>query len=894
MNRNKKIRKKMMTGLAVGMAGIMGAMPVCAAEGTPTVTKEETVYVNAAADGSKTKVTVSDWLKNAGVENVLNDQSDLTGIVNVKGDEKFEQSNGAVTWNTNGKDIYYQGTTEKELPVGVKLTYYLDGKEMAPSELAGKSGKLKIRIDYTNNAKQTTKINGKKEEIYSPFVMVTGMILPEEKFSNVVIDNGKVISDGARSIVLGVGMPGMRESLGLDEEEASSAVEDIRLPESLEITADVTDFSMDSTFTVALSDLLDDLNLNDTDNLDDVMSSLDELEDAALKLVSGSKELSNGVDKLGSSYTEFDEGIGTLKEGIDALDMGASDLSDGIQQYTKGTDTLNAGIQKYMGKDGDLNVQVTEYVDGVNKVVKGVQNYTDGTVALANGIQAYIAGEEQIAAGAKELSSLKTGLSAIQKAITQLNEAVDGKGETSQDIYKASKELAAGTKTLNDSLQAMDGLMKQVDDMTAAGKELTAQAGTMSKTVQEKILAPTEKMIQAGEQMMGQLQTVSAQLAQLKEGCQAAVKQAAMKVEEQANAQIAAKNQQLAAAKKSAEASNAKIDTAISELNAQIAKANENGDSETASALQKTVQQLSGAKVNTGDLKELEKVSVGEVTVDLPIPDFSSLQTSAAGMKAEFETIKTSVNGLVPMLQKMNKELEEIAQVKEQIPTAPMEQLKAGVSKLNTGMQQLNGAIGLLSENVGALNQETTTSLPKAEEGLEQLEGGLQELTKNNEAILAGADKLKENTPALVEGVQMLSGGTEKLSNGLGTLGTELSNGSAALSMNSEALREGATKLLSGADQLVLGSGTLQTASGQVKDGIAALQDGAVQLKNGTAEFNNKGIKKLQETADDLLGSLLDRVDALTSDACSYDSFAGKADGMDGSVKFIIETEGIE
>lgn len=894
MNRNKKIRKKMMTGLAVGMAGIMGAMPVCAAEGTPTVTKEETVYVNAAADGSKTKVTVSDWLKNAGVENVLNDQSDLTGIVNVKGDEKFEQSNGAVTWNTNGKDIYYQGTTEKELPVGVKLTYYLDGKEMAPSELAGKSGKLKIRIDYTNNAKQTTKINGKKEEIYSPFVMVTGMILPEEKFSNVVIDNGKVISDGARSIVLGVGMPGMRESLGLDEEEASSAVEDIRLPESLEITADVTDFSMDSTFTVALSDLLDDLNLNDTDNLDDVMSSLDELEDAALKLVSGSKELSNGVDKLGSSYTEFDEGIGTLKEGIDALDMGASDLSDGIQQYTKGTDTLNAGIQKYMGKDGDLNVQVTEYVDGVNKVVKGVQNYTDGTVALANGIQAYIAGEEQIAAGAKELSSLKTGLSAIQKAITQLNEAVDGKGETSQDIYKASKELAAGTKTLNDSLQAMDGLMKQVDDMTAAGKELTAQAGTMFKTVQEKILAPTEKMIQAGEQMMGQLQTVSAQLAQLKEGCQAAVKQAAMKVEEQANAQIAAKNQQLAAAKKSAEVSNAKIDTAISELNAQIAKANENGDSETASALQKTVQQLSGAKVNTGDLKELEKVSVGEVTVDLPIPDFSSLQTSAAGMKAEFETIKTSVNGLVPMLQKMNKELEEIAQVKEQIPTAPMEQLKAGVSKLNTGMQQLNGAIGLLSENVGALNQETTTSLPKAEEGLEQLEGGLQELTKNNEAILAGADKLKENTPALVEGVQMLSGGTEKLSNGLGTLGTELSNGSAALSMNSEALREGATKLLSGADQLVLGSGTLQTASGQVKDGIAALQDGAVQLKNGTAEFNNKGIKKLQETADDLLGSLLDRVDALTSDACSYDSFAGKADGMDGSVKFIIETEGIE
>ncbi len=893
MNRNKKIRKKMMAGLAVGMAGIMGAMPVCAAEGTPAVTKEETVYVNAAADGSKTKVTVSDWLKNAGVENVLSDQSDLTGIVNVKGDETFEQTNGSVTWNTNGKDIYYQGTSEKELPVEVKFTYYLDGKETTPSELAGKSGKLKIRIDYKNHAKQTTKINGKKEDIYSPFVMVTGMILPEEKFSNVVIDNGKVISDGDRNIVLGVGMPGMKESLGLDEEEASSAIEDIRLPESLEITADVTDFSMDPTFTVALSDLLEDLNLNDTDNLDDVMSSLNELEDAALKLVDGSAELSNGVDKLGSSYTEFDEGIGTLKEGIDALNLGASDLTKGIQQYTKGADTLNAGIQKYMGKDGALNVQVSEYVNGVNKVVKGVEDYTAGTVSLVDGVTNYVAGEEQIANGAKKLSELKTGLMEIKQAITTLNGAVDGKGNASEDIYTASQTLAEGTKKLNASLQAMDSLMKQVDNMTAAGKELTAQAGTMSQTVKTQILTPTEKMLQAGNEMIGKLQTVSAQLANLKKGCQEIVNQATVQVEEKANAQIAAKNQQLEAAKKSVEASNAKIDSAISELNVQIKKANEKGDSETVNALKKTVQQLSNAKVNTGEFKKLENVSVGEVAVDLPIPDFTSLQTSAANMKSEFEKIQSSVNDLTPTLQTMNKLLEQISAVKDQIPTAPMEQLKAGIAELDGGMQKLNGAIGVLSKNVGTLDQKTD-SLPEAMQGMDALMSGLDALTQANPMLLEGAQLLKENAGMLVDGVHTLAGGTEQLSQGLGTLGTELSNGSASLAMNSEALREGATKLLSGTDQLVLGSGTLQTASGQVQSGISALQAGALQLKNGTVEFNNKGIKKLQETADDLLGSLLDRVDALTSETCSYDSYAGKADGMDGSVKFIIETEGIE
>ena len=140
MNRNKKLRKKMMAGFAVGMAGIMGTMPVYAAEGNTAVSKQETVYVNANASGDETKITVSDWLKNSGVEDILEDQSELIGIKNVKGDETFENANGTMTWNTDGKDIYYQGTSEKELPVSVKLTYYLDGKEMAPQDLKGKSG----------------------------------------------------------------------------------------------------------------------------------------------------------------------------------------------------------------------------------------------------------------------------------------------------------------------------------------------------------------------------------------------------------------------------------------------------------------------------------------------------------------------------------------------------------------------------------------------------------------------------------------------------------------------------------------------------------------------------------------------------------------------------------
>ena len=89
--------------------------------------------------------------------------SDLKDIKNVKGDETFDQDGDDLTWNTEDKDIYYQGTTTKELPASVELTYYLDGVQVSPDDLAGKSGHLKVEVKYTNNAKNKVKV-GKKND----------------------------------------------------------------------------------------------------------------------------------------------------------------------------------------------------------------------------------------------------------------------------------------------------------------------------------------------------------------------------------------------------------------------------------------------------------------------------------------------------------------------------------------------------------------------------------------------------------------------------------------------------------------------------------------------------------------------------------------------------------
>ena len=152
------------------------------------------------------------------VSGALKDSSSLTDISNVKGNETFSQNGTDMSWNTSGQDIYYQGKTDKKLPVSMKITYKLDGKEIAAKDLPGKSGKVEIHVQYTNNSKQTKTIQGKKETIYTPFVMVTAMILSNDNFSNVEIDNGRVINEGSNNIVVGIGMPGLADSLDLDKD----------------------------------------------------------------------------------------------------------------------------------------------------------------------------------------------------------------------------------------------------------------------------------------------------------------------------------------------------------------------------------------------------------------------------------------------------------------------------------------------------------------------------------------------------------------------------------------------------------------------------------------------------------------------------------------------------
>lgn len=831
MNKNRKIKHSLTTSLAVGMSVMMGAVPVYAAGSTDTqdVYKEETVYVNADATGNSDEVTVSDWLKNSGsVSGNLTDESILKEIKNVKGDETFTENGDQLTWNTAGEDIYYQGTTDKELPVSVKLTYFLDGKEVKPDELKGKSGHLKIQVQYTNNEKKTVTVDGKEEEVYTPFIMMTGMILPNETFSNVTIDNGKVISDGSRNIVVGFGMPGLKDSLDLDEETTKEAEDKgVTIPENFEMEADVTDFTMSSTFTVALTDLLDDMDMDNIIDVDSLKDSLNELEDAALELVSGS---------------------GTLADG-------ASTLADGVSSYTAGADELNAGIQKYLGSNGELNGSVTEYVNGVGKVVKGVKDYTSGTNALANGVTSYVVGEQKIAAGAAQLSQLSKGLEQVQTAVDTLSKAADGKGEATDDLVIAANQLAAGTKQLQAVLgsEEVTALLTQVNGMVTTGNELISATESLSASLQTGIATPVANIAAALTGMETQLNAINTQLGTLQSDCETAVADV--------NAKITDYNTKVDAAQAAANTSKTQIANAISALQVQL---NATTDESVRDQISTAITALQNAQTAADGLNNVQKASA--ITVSVPTFDLSAITSGAATLQTNLKTFKETAAALQQQLPEMQKKLDAIAAAKDSLPSDSISQLTASVTQLNQGMQGLNTGLGTLSGGLGQLNTSVQAQFPTAIQGIIELNGGFMQLGSYNTSLLSGAEKLKGSSSTLAAGAGTLQSGTNQLASGLNTLGSQMSAGAAKLSANSNALREGAS----------------------------SLSEGAKKLADGMDQFDKEGTSKLKSTVEDEFGDVLDRLKALTSDDCTYNTFSGKDSKMDGSVKFVIETEAIE
>lgn len=494
-----------------------------AAELQQKISKDETVYVLTGADGSVKKIIVSDWLKNELGSASVADKSDLSDIENVKGDESYTINGDNMTvWDAQGNDIYYQGNIQKELPVGLSVRYYLDGKSVSPEELKGKSGKVTIRFDYENRQYETVQINGVNQRIYVPFAMLTGMILDNDTFQNVQITNGKLVNDGDRTVVVGLAFPGLQENLNLSRD-------DLSIPDSVEITADVTNFSLGMTVTLACNDLFSQLGDVDLTSLDST-SALDQLTGAMDQLLSGSSSLYEGLstllDKSGelvSGVEELAQGAAAIKSGADSVDDGAAqlkaglaDLSSGLNTLSANSEALNSGAKQVFNslletaatqiRAKGLNVPdltIENYAEELNTLIKSLDETTVYETALK---QVTDAVEAQ-----RPVITQKVTEAVRQQVETQVTAAV--RQQVTEKVTAAVQQQVSATVTDTVQQQVAEQVIQAAANMSKADYDAAVAAGIIPQQTQDAVNAAIQAQMSSEAVQSKIAENVSAQMA---------------------------------------------------------------------------------------------------------------------------------------------------------------------------------------------------------------------------------------------------------------------------------------------------------------------------------------------------------------------------------------------
>ena len=524
---NKKVTKIiaicLCAALCLGGAGVAfaqtgskqeSAQPTAAqkaADLQQKISKDETVYVLAGADGSVQKIIVSDWLKNELGSASLTDKSGLSNIENVKGDESYSINGDNMTvWDAQGNDIYYQGDIQKELPVGLTVRYTLNGKAVSPEQLKGQSGKVTIRFDYENRQYETVQINGQNQRIYIPFAMLTGMILDNDTFRNVTVTNGKLVNDGDRTVVVGLAFPGLQENLNLSRDQLS-------IPSSVEITADVTDFSLGMTVTLACNDLFSQLGDVDLGSLD-AAGSLNKLTDAMDQLLNGSSALYDGLttllDKSGelaAGVEELAQGAAAIKAGADSLDEGAAelkaglaDLSEGLNKLSANSAALNGGAEQVFNSLLETataqirakgltvpDLTIENYAEELNKLIKSL----DETTVYENALTQVTAAVE------KQRPLIK------EKVTAAVRQEVEAKVTAA---VKTEATTAAQAQVAENVIRTATGMTKKdYDAAVAAGQIPQAKQDAVNAAIQAQLSDPdVQKQINAAVEAQMASETV--------------------------------------------------------------------------------------------------------------------------------------------------------------------------------------------------------------------------------------------------------------------------------------------------------------------------------------------------------------------------------------------------
>lgn len=470
---NSKIKTKIISGtLLCTMCAY--TMPVFA------FTKDETVYSKINSSGENYQTIVSTHIENNEELELINDMTDLLNIENTNGEEEFTQDGNSLIWKADKKDIYYQGESQKDLPIECNIKYELDGKEVKAEEILGKTGHVKITIQYSNKDEHMVNINGQNQKMYTPFIVVAGTILQNDKNKNIEISSGKVMNDGSKSIVMGIALPGLQESLNVSRA-------DIKIPNDIEITMDATDFELGNIITFVTPKVLEEEDLDIFNKLDELYNQIDTLEAASNQIQEGSKSLADGTNQLVSGTKE-------LKEGTNTAYNGAKQIKT---EVTKATNQLVNDKSEALDKN-TLNAIGEQAKQSAN--LSSTQKTEIGNQAQAAAMQTIQS--QKMAIGEKAASQ---AASEIEKQKTQIgNQAanqVAGLTLTQTQKQQIAANVKAGLEA-NSNYQALSAEQQAIVLQFSQSSAITAAETTLHETA-KKVASQTAQntAVQIAEQV---------------------------------------------------------------------------------------------------------------------------------------------------------------------------------------------------------------------------------------------------------------------------------------------------------------------------------------------------------------------------------------------------------
>lgn len=302
--------------------------------------KDEVVYANLDASGNVEGIyvvnifdvqnasTIVDYGPYSSVKNLVSDDEIKKVETYSDGDNKYEVSFGP------GK-LYYQGNPSNVVfPWNISFTFKLDGTEISPEDLAGKSGHLQIHMNISGD---------ENNFFYKNYALTVTILLDSNTCLNIVAPDATMANNGANKQLTYTVLP----NKGLDKL----------------ITCDVINFEFDE---VNINGVR--LSMNITKN-DVTSSDIDDLRDGVKKLVDAFLPVRTGVEKTKSLIaTVLPPTSPENKTIISAVGL----LSSGVSSYHNNLLKLNANVADI---DQKISDKINEVLDPLSSTPFNLKSF---------------------------------------------------------------------------------------------------------------------------------------------------------------------------------------------------------------------------------------------------------------------------------------------------------------------------------------------------------------------------------------------------------------------------------------------------------------------------------------------------------------------------------------